>query len=212
MAAQDRQFAVALAADQQVCAGRGEGGDQGCGVVARSASSSIPGRRLRVRCRAWSSSPVLTGPDTASRTWRVPAGQQCAEPQLRVDGTAVVAALSGVADGVGRCVRDGQDRSVDHGQQQATPPYVGGDGSGRATQQIEQDPHGLRAEAGPGLPQRAAAGRGDGQTRHAAQPAGQPAPHLPVVSTVCPGWIPGPSPVSAFHAVTAAHGSVAASA
>lgn len=75
-------------------------------------------------------------------------------------------------------VGDRQHGPVDHGQQQAPPPYglCGGGGRGTA-QQVEQRAQGCGTQPLPGLPQRAGGRLSHGQS---GQAGGQLLPHLRV--------------------------------
>ena len=178
VAAQHRQLAVALEADQQVRLGGGELADQRGSVEvtvqqhdhAGVQAAPQPAGVVQLAAAGGAEHRVDDGPGAA--------GHQGHQPQQRIPRPAVVAGLLAVGGQVPGAIGDAHGGPVDGAHQQPAPAHrPGGDRRGRAAQQVEQPPQRRGAQARAGLPQRVVARMGH---RQRAQAGGQLVPHLPV--------------------------------
>ena len=115
------------------------------------------------------------------------AGHQRQQPDLGVAGAAVVARVLGEPGQVRRAVGHRQDGAVDRAHQQPVPPCPAlARGSGRAAQQIKQEPQRRGPDPAPRLGQRP---RGRCRRRDTSQPSGELAPHprIPQLREQAPG-------------------------
>ncbi len=179
IAAQRRELAAVLDPDQDISFGAGDRRDQGGGREvavgqhhhASTQAAQQAGRVGGLPAGGGAGHRIDEGAGTA-RHQRQQAG-------LGIAGAAVAAAPSGEPGQVGRAVRHGQGGAVDRAYQHAAPPgAAAARNSGRAAQQIEQEPQ--RRDADPAACLRQRASRGC-RHRQAGQARGElgPRPRVP---------------------------------